>query len=266
MKKVGILCSLALVLFSCGGGTDKSTLTVDKVKINGDSKDYISVVPGKYEITKSKGTLDREELSIAVKFKAVKPLEAEKMGDNTAIGNIDLQVIDDKGAPIDLSFSPASSAEYDKFTSLLKGKAGDEVTVLFKSQGFGSSKEQIEKVLNEGKGIEITSADITNPKSESTSSSSSTSSDDSSSDESDSGSGSGDCDQFCSDYESFADDYIAFMQKYKKNQSDPSILTEYSEMMQKASEMQKNAGDCNGDPAVAARLSKVAAKMASALR
>ena len=264
MKKVGILCSLALVLFSCGGGSDKATLTVDKVKINGDSKDYISVVPGKYDITKAKGNLDQEELSIAVKFKAIKPLEAEKMGDNTAIGNIDLQVIDDKGAPIDLQFSPASPADYDKFTSLLKGKAGDEVTVLFKSQGFGSSKEAFEKVLKEGKGIEITSADITNPKSESTSSSSS-SSDSSDSDDSSSG-GSGDCEQFLSDYESFADDYISFMQKYKQNQSDPSMLSEYSSMMQKASEMQKSTESCQGDAAAAARLSKIAAKMAGALR
>lgn len=265
MKKVGILCSLALVLFSCGGGSDKATLTVDKVKINGDSKDYISVVPGKYDIIKAKGTLGQEELSIAVKFKAIKPLEAEKMGDNTALGNIDLQVIDDKGAPIDLQFSPASSADYDKFTSLLKGKAGDEVTVLFKSQGFGSSKDAIDKVLKEGKGIEITSADITNPKSESTSSSSSSSDDSSDSEDSSSGD-SGDCEQFLSDYESFMDDYVAFMQKYKQNSSDPSMLSEYSSMMSKASEMQKSSETCKGDPAAAARLSKIAAKMAGAMR
>jgi len=76
--------------------------------------------------------------------------------------------------------------------------------------------------------------------------------------------GSGDCEKFCSDYEAFADEYITFMKKYKANPTDASILTEYSEMMSKAADMEKNSKDCASDVKVAQRLSKIVAKMAKA--
>ena len=56
-------------------------------------------------------------------------------------------------------------------------------------------------------------------------------------------SSSSDCEQLCSDYEAFVNDYVSFMKKYKANPSDMSILSEYSEMMKKASEMQENSSD-----------------------
>ncbi len=77
-------------------------------------------------------------------------------------------------------------------------------------------------------------------------------------------SSSSDCEQFCSDYEEFANEYVLFMKKYKANPSDMTILSEYSEMTQKASEMQESSKDCAADPVVAARVTKALSKIAKA--
>ena len=72
-----------------------------------------------------------------------------------------------------------------------------------------------------------------------------------------------DCEKFCEEYESFVDDYIELAKKVKSNPTDVSIMGEYSEMAGKAAEMAKQAKDCAGDPAIAARIAKIAAKMAT---
>lgn len=255
MKKVmtifGAILFASVILTSCGGGNDKLTLTLDKVTITGDSKDYIEVVPGTYEVKKSKGTLG-EELQLSLKFKVTNSYDQNKIGDDTGIGNLSLQVTDQSGTPIDLDFSPAGVSDWDKINSLLKGKPGDEVTVLFKPSGF-PDEAGISEVLKNGKGVEITGADVTNPKTEPIIDNSTSSTD-----------ASGDCDQFCSDYEAFADEYVALMKKYKANPSDASILSEYSEMMSKAADMQESSKDCAADAKAAARISKAVAKISKA--
>lgn len=72
------------------------------------------------------------------------------------------------------------------------------------------------------------------------------------------------CEQFCTDYEEFANEYVLFMKKYKANPSDMTILSEYSEMTQKALEMQESSKDCAADPVVAARVTKALSKIAKA--
>lgn len=268
MKKIltfiGAALIVSTVFTSCGGGKDSASVTVDKVNINGDSKEYIEVVPGSYEIKKTKGTLG-EEIQIGVKFKTIKPLDSSKISENTAIGNIGLKITDQGGSPFDLDFSPADGGEYDKLTSLLKGKAGDEVTVLFKP--ILANEEIIAEIIKNAKGFEITSADITNPKTEDIIDNSASSDDDGDDDNDSSESAStsnGDCESFCNDYEAFVDEYVAFMKKYKANPSDPSMLAEYSSMMSKAASMQDGAKNCTGDAKVAARMTKIAAKLAKA--
>ena len=145
-------------------------------------------------------------------------------------------------------------SDYDKLKSLLKGKSGDEAIILFQISGF-PHEEDIEAVLKNGKGIEITRADVTNPKTAPIMDNNVSSS----------SSGTGDCEQFCTDYEAFADEYVAFMKKYKANPTDLSIMSEYSEMVQKASDMQDHTKDCMGDSKVAARISKALARIAKAV-
>lgn len=251
MTIFGAMFIVATILTSCGGGNDKVSLILDNVTITGDSKDYIEVVPGTYEVKKIKGTLG-EELQLSLKFKVTNSYDQNKIDEYTSIGSLSLQITDQSGTPIDFNFSPAGVSDWDKIKSLLKGQPGDEVTVLFKPSGF-PNEEKILEVLKNGKGIEITRADITNPKTEPIIDNSTSSSD-----------ASGDCDQFCSDYESFANEYVDLMKKYKANPSDASILSEYTEMVSKAADMQESSKDCTADAKFAARINKAVAKIAKA--
>jgi hypothetical protein len=256
IKILGLTLMIAIILVSCGG-SDKTTLTVDKVSITGEAKDYIAVVPGTYEITKTKGTFG-EELTLSIKCKVTNSFDQSKIGEDTAFESMHLQIINDKGSPIDLIFSPSGVSDYDKIESLLKGKPGDEVTVVFKSDEMGASEEAISEVMKNGKGIEITSGAIVNLLTEPIIDNSASAEDsDSSTDDS------SDCDQFITDYEEFVTDYIKVLKKYKANPSDTSILTEYTELAQKASEMQSQANDCT-DPKYATRLLQLSNKMAKA--
>ncbi len=262
MKKVtsilGVIIVALAILTSCGGGNDTVNLTLDKVTITGDANDYMEVVPGSYELKKVKATLG-EDLQIGLKFKVTNSFDQNEITENTSIGNISLQFTDKDGTPIDYDFRPAGTADYDKLKSLLKGKPGDIVTVLFHVSGFTNDDKNSE-VLKNAKGVEITNADITNPKSESIIDNSASSSEE----ETSSSDASGDCEQFCSDYEAFADEYVALMKKYKANPSDPTILSEYTEMLSTASDMEKSSKDCSADPNAAARISKALAKIAKA--
>jgi hypothetical protein len=65
------------------------------------------------------------------------------------------------------------------------------------------------------------------------------------------------CDAFLDEYERFANDYYSFMIQYKANPSDMTLLSEYSDMMQKAGNMASKAKDCNGDPSMLPRLKKI---------
>ena len=49
--------------------------------------------------------------------------------------------------------------------------------------------------------------------------------------------------EFLDSYEDFVDDYVAFMKKYYKNPTDLSLLSEYSEFLQKYTEMASQVDD-----------------------
>jgi len=72
-----------------------------------------------------------------------------------------------------------------------------------------------------------------------------------------------DCDEFIKAYEEYADSYIVVLKKYKADPTDATILTEYTEMVQKAAEMQEGAENCT-DPKYATKLMEIANKMAKA--
>ncbi len=76
---------------------------------------------------------------------------------------------------------------------------------------------------------------------------------------------SSDCDQFIRDYEAFADSYIRIMKRYKQNPSDMSILNEYNEISQKASNMQTKASNCT-DTKYTSKLMSIANRLATALQ
>lgn len=253
MRKIRTILSLTLmttiILVGCSG-SDKTIVTVDKVNITGDAEDYMAVVPGVYEIKKSQGTFG-EELTLSIKFKVTNAFVQSKIGEYTNFESLGLQIIDANGSPIDLNFSPSGVSDYDKIKSLLKGKVGDEVMVLFKSDKMGASEEAIAEVMKNGKGIEITSGDIINIITPPII------------DNSVSAEG-GDCEQFYYDYEAFTDEYIDFIKKYKANPTDPDIISEYTDMAIKAAEMQDDMAICT-DPSYAPKFMKLSAKIANAI-
>jgi hypothetical protein len=74
----------------------------------------------------------------------------------------------------------------------------------------------------------------------------------------------GDCDQFIKDYEAFADSYVIIFKKYKENPTDASILTEYTEIAQKAVVFQEEDSVCMANPKYASKMLEIATKMAKA--
>jgi len=103
--------------------------------------------------------------------------------------------------------------------------------------------DQIKELANQTENSDISSSDDTNNNS--------------------AGESVSDCDQFIEDYDAFADSYIKMLKKYKDDPSDASILTEYTEVSQKAIEMQTEAANCT-DAKYAAKLTQIAAKLAKA--
>jgi hypothetical protein len=76
-------------------------------------------------------------------------------------------------------------------------------------------------------------------------------------------SSSADCDKFIKDYEAFINSYIKLIKKYKANPTDATILSEYTEALEKASAMENNVSLCN-DTKYAAKLLELQTKLAKA--
>ncbi|MEY2705190.1 MAG: hypothetical protein RL407_1252 [Bacteroidota bacterium] len=74
---------------------------------------------------------------------------------------------------------------------------------------------------------------------------------------------SSDCDQFISDYEDFADAYIVVLEKMKADPTDASVMTEYTEMMSKLTELQTGGQGCT-DPEDIQKISEIAMKISTA--
>lgn len=72
-----------------------------------------------------------------------------------------------------------------------------------------------------------------------------------------------DCDEFIKDYEEYVESYVKVLKKYKANPTDMTIVSEYTEMAQKAAEMQTNAEGCN-DAKYTAKLLALSNKIAQA--
>ena len=72
-----------------------------------------------------------------------------------------------------------------------------------------------------------------------------------------------DCDKFIKDYEVFVDSYIKILKKYKNNPTDASVMTEYTDIIQKATAMQTNAATCT-DAKYTTKLMELATKMSKA--
>ncbi|MFM7629536.1 MAG: DUF6591 domain-containing protein [Algoriphagus sp.] len=72
------------------------------------------------------------------------------------------------------------------------------------------------------------------------------------------------CEQFISDYEDFADSYIAVMEKIQADPTDESVLQEYTEMMNKGTEIQaRTSTNCDDEESIE-RINEISARIKDA--
>jgi hypothetical protein len=257
MKKLmtifGVILVASTILTSCGGSKKKEnnevTIKPKSTSIKGELGDYFEVVDKEYIIKVEEGSfMGGGMISVEVKrtdkdfnfsTDKINPFGTNG-GEDYHVG-FGIELLGESG-PITVKQAteggmggPYSSEDVTGLMKLKKGETGYIRWSVDKLDGLKSF--QLSSALQK---------------------------EEHSSEASDASDASGDCEQFCSDYEAFADEYVAFIKKYKANPTDPTILSEYSEMVSKAAEMQESSKDCSADAKVAARISKALSKIAKA--
>lgn len=239
---------IGLLIISCSGKKDFD-VKLKTTEVKGELSDYYEALQGSYKLTTDgEETIEKGVYNYELKVQI-------KRTDNTF--NFDAKDLENRGyfhITCDLLGADDSpqgkTTENSENASLATLKSGETGWAIFT---ISCTKEEAEKI----KSIQLNSdVDVSKDMQSYTNS-------DSSSDDTTSIEDSTDCDQFITDYEEFVTDYIKVVKKYKANPSDTSILTEYTELAQKASEMQSQASDCT-DPKYASRLLELSNKIAKA--
>lgn len=248
---------VVMFLTSCGGGSkEPAKVKPDKTTISGALGDYLQIVEGEYEIVDDWGG----KLNIKIKKikEAPNDLLENKEFDLTA------SVLQKNGMPVsgtkDFELDYSSK---DKIISLLKGNSDEEI-VLLKSMLSGYNQEEhAEKT----KKFSVSSVLKEKEETNNSSSSSSTSSSNkgySSSSSNKSASNDEDWDKVLKSYESYIDQYIKLMKKVKNG--DMSVMTEYAEMMEKATDLSEKMSNAGNDLSASqmSKFMKLQTKLANA--
>jgi len=247
ISKIVVFLLIPILFTGCGGNSNTSnteetkpvTVKPKAVQIKGDLGDYYEVVNRDFQIKDGLITVEvkRNMKDFIFSTNGLDPYGTSGEG-----------VLGLYGFGIEL-YGNAGPEEIKNATSGGMGGpySNEDVTGLFKLKKgeTGFIRWTVEKPENI-KTFQLTSA-ITLPDGSAKSS----------------GSASSNCDQFIKDYEAFVDSYIKLLKKYKANPSDPTILQEYTDAVQKASEMQTEASNCT-DAKYVNRLTKIVNKLATA--
>lgn len=246
---VSLIC---LSLVSCGEKSKDATLTPTSTIVSGDLKEYFTVVDkpitvkydenafsGKYMITVE---LQRTNTPFAFDSEGLEPvgISGESVTGNYGIG---IDVLDTLGNVV-LTVSPTASGlggvySYDDLIKLMGLGEGETAFVRWSTNEF-------EKYEDKNFIFKISSSlSITKNKTVQKSSSD-------------------DCSDFLDEYEEFVNDYIAIVKKYKADPTDMSVLEDYQEMVEKATDMQKEAKNCKGSKYVK-RVNQLNQKLAKAM-
>lgn len=238
MTILGAITIASLIFTSCGGGQCDLSFKPKSTSVKGELSDFFTIVDREYKVEKPEGY---NHSLIKVEFK-----RTEKEFDFDAKDlewrgycSVYFDLYDETGIPVFLGDVNNGNTNYQK--ELLSIKPGESYFVEFML--FPEKSE-----LKKGKSFEIRSVV---DKSQLTSANSNTSGN------------SIDCDKFIKDYEAFADSYIKLLKKYKANPTDATILTEYTEAVSKAAELQTNATSCT-DAKYATKLMEIASKISKA--
>lgn len=74
-----------------------------------------------------------------------------------------------------------------------------------------------------------------------------------------------DCEKYLKEYEKFVMDYIEIIKKYKKTPTDPSILSDYTKLLQQANDWTTKIENCKDDPKVFQKLMDIQLKISKAV-
>lgn len=257
MTILGAIVFASIIFTSCGGGKTELSLKLKSTSIKGDLSEYYSVVDGTYKLLQESEKPDYDgnfDFKIKVQIKRTNKkfdFDEGSLGQGSFLMSCDL--LDEKGVPVIIAdggdrgvyATQGVNAENESLISLKLGEIG------WVEFPYKAKKEDIEKVMEMQVGSYLRDY-IKNHEYLNAENNSSTSTD-------------AYCDQFIKDYEEFANSYIKLLKKYKANPTDASILTEYAEAAQKATEMETNASECN-DPKYASKLIELSNKLAKALQ
>jgi len=240
---------------------EESTLTANSICISGDAKANMEVVDGNYKMKTAE-----DKVIIPVKFKVTQPIKI--YGEKPEVGNINLVPLDQSGVPVSnigLNFKPATMGDWDKFGDLLTSESNEEITIVFEWNYFGDTDKQV-KIMNETKSFEIIGADFTNSKPISSASRSNTTVKTQKIKKSKkiNQSNKNDWDKALDSYEDYIDKYIVLLKKVQNG--DSAAMSEYSEMMQKATEMAEKMQNASEDLSTTQmnRFMKLQSKLANA--
>ena len=263
---------------SCGSSDNKNINLPDPPNnisyqgfglVDGPLSSYLEVVPGSYslDLVKSEDSyLPGYREKSKVKFKFIKSVDIKAgTGYNQYGPSIIGQVLNNQGIPLDFKLSKHADADLANY--LKRGSGEEWLTFNVNGQGLIHSHDDAVRVLKmykNGEKIRFTS-EIIEEKfgNESTSTSSSTSSSTLKSTSDDISIGN--CEEFLNGYEEFMNEYINIMKKMKKNPEDLTIISEYTQMMTKATEWAEKTQDCSIDAKFTARYTEIQLKIANAL-
>lgn len=281
MKKALLILAniffVSAIITSCGGsntedGAEKTIVLPDPptdIKyqavpmIDGPLSSNVEAISDLYllEIEKDENSYSsRYNTKIKVKFRFTNSIDVKAgRGYNYYGPGITGKILDDKGAPLDLSLEITTDED---LATYLKRGSGEEWLVLKALTGSIESEEEALKILDtfkKGTSIRFNS-EIVEEKFESSNSGSESSESESSSDSK----SAENCEEFLDGYEKFMDDYIAIIKKMKNNPTDQTILTEYTSMMTEAAEWSTKTADCAADAKFAAKFAAIQVRIANA--
>jgi hypothetical protein len=163
---IGVLFALSIIRFLTKPREEKAkkfediSINVSNAKVSGDLENIISVVDGKYKVTKTETTT--EDLLFPIKLKINAPLSNKK-----ELEELRVQFIDENGMPIpsihDFYIAKglwSSSSEVNKLNTSLKKGNGD-INVILECVGVISEEDKnkvMEEIIAKAKNISVTTS------------------------------------------------------------------------------------------------------------
>ena len=238
------MCFITLFILSCNNS--KSDIKVNLVSndLKGELSNYYKIVEGQYKFERGeKDILENYVYTIKVQVKRTETafnFDAKDLESRGYFG-ITCDILDANKVPI---ITEIRNSENKSLTILKNGETGWAIFSF-----SASNKVEIEKMAL----IQLNSnvdRDRSMPVSSSTNAGNSSSAD---------------CDAFFKEYNEFVDSYLKAFKKYKANPTDPSVLSDYTDAAQKATEMQQKASECT-DSKYASKYIALTQKLAEALQ